>query len=167
MRKFYAQSILLIACAILFLSAVTFFIEDASAQAEVELEGVVVSDEVGEEFGICYGMPHCKIVVEKILFDPNDTLEIGQIHTICYDDPLNLTINDKVRCRGDYWIYGPCPFQYCFHITCTEITIIYAIGGSSTSIEIGKTYPWVVTTALLVVLLCAKSLHFRRKGQFS
>jgi hypothetical protein len=100
--------------------ATCIFIAPISAQAMVEFEGTVITDET-VSFPVCYEMHHCEVRVDTILTDPNNTLTIGQNVTICYLEAINLTAGDQVRCHGDYWVIGGCPFQFCGHVTCTEI----------------------------------------------
>jgi hypothetical protein len=100
--------------------ATCIVIAPISAQAPIEFEGTVITDET-VSFPVCYNMPHCEVIVDTVFYDPNNTLTIGQNVTICYDEALNLIVGDQVHCYGHYWVIGPCPLQFCGYVTGTEI----------------------------------------------
>lgn len=161
-RKFHGLAHFL--AVFLLISALATITGEASAQAEVKFRAVAVSDE-DVAFPICYLMPHCVVRVETILHDPNSTLFVGLVVTICYHESMSLKVGDRVECHGHYFIEW-CPLQFCGHIVCSKVTLYpQPIGGTGTAIEAHRLLPWGAATILIVATAVAASANLRRKAK--
>jgi len=74
----------------------------ASEVGEVKFRGHVTTDEQWGE-AVCYGSYYCNVTVEEIIYDPNNTLTINDVVTVCYNQSLSLKVGDWVECYGYYW----------------------------------------------------------------
>lgn len=68
---------------------------------EVRLAGLVATDEEWGNF-VCYGSYYCNVTVGEILYDANNTLSLGDVVAICYNESLSLGIGDQIECYGIY-----------------------------------------------------------------
>lgn len=133
-------------------------IEEASAQweREVKFKGIVTSD---EKFGVtvAYGSYYCKVSIEEILFDPNNTLSLSDIVTVCYPESLSLEIGEEIECFGLNCINCfSCPKQYVGKIVCKGNSYYTIQEFSSLNILL----PLFIIATLLAVLL-----HRRKRAK--
>lgn len=80
-----------------------FFVTAVSAlNGKVKFRGLAATN---EEWGetVCYGSYYCNVTVEEILYDPNNTLSLEDVVTVCYNESLGIEIGDQVECYGYYW----------------------------------------------------------------
>jgi hypothetical protein len=90
--------------------------ESSSSSGEVKFRGFATSAEEWGDF-VCYGSYYCNASVGEILSDPNNTLSIGNVVTVCYNDSLSIKVGDYVECYGYYW-KGLGPLQCVGKICC-------------------------------------------------
>lgn len=93
--------------------------KEALAQYEIEVKfrGTVTAD---EQWGwTCYHSYYCDVEIQEILENPNGTLVLNEIVTVCYADSLSLKVGDYVECFGiDCRNCSYCPKQYIYKIAC-------------------------------------------------
>ncbi len=87
-------------------------------EIEVRFKGVVTTDEEWGDF-VAYGSYYCKVSIEEILYDPNNTLSLSDVVTVCYSEPLFLETEDEIECYGLNCINcSSCPKQFVGKIVC-------------------------------------------------
>jgi hypothetical protein len=90
--------------------------ESSSSGGEVKFRGFATTAEEWGDF-VCYGSYCCNASVGEILSDPNNTLSIGNVVTVCYNNSLSIKVGDYVECYGYYW-KGLSPLQCVGKICC-------------------------------------------------
>ena len=99
MKRFSVPVVILVAL----VSLTVFFVVEVSAlNGEVKFRGVATTDEAWGE-SVCYGSYYCNVTVAEILYDPNNTLSLENVVTICYNQSLPVETGDEVECCGYYW----------------------------------------------------------------
>ncbi|RLG93872.1 hypothetical protein DRO29_07175, partial [Candidatus Bathyarchaeota archaeon] len=79
--------------------------------AEVKFRGIATTDEAYGQ-AVCYGSYYVKVRVKEILYDPENTLEVGKEYEVCYgSDPKNIRSGDRLEVYGISYIKAG-PFQY-------------------------------------------------------
>lgn len=87
-------------------------------EIEVRFKGVVTTDEEWGDF-VAYGSYYCRVSIEEILYDPNNTLSLSDVVTVCYSEPLFLETEDEIECYGLNCINcSSCPKQFVGKIVC-------------------------------------------------
>jgi len=77
----------------------------------VHFKGAVATDEQTGSFIVCSPTHYYAfIVVNQILDDPYSVLYVGMNLTVCYQNALDLTVDESVEVDGDYLTAGPIPF---------------------------------------------------------
>jgi len=118
MRKL---SILLIILLISVVVPLDFFDMEVNGElfgGEVKFRGVVATDERWGDF-VCYGSYYCDVIIEEILYDPNNTLLLGYNVSVCYGQSLTLKVGDRVESYGFYYKWGG-PLQCIGYVCCNE-----------------------------------------------
>ncbi|NQE54966.1 hypothetical protein C5S29_15415 [ANME-1 cluster archaeon GoMg3.2] len=70
--------------------------------SEVRFEGTAKTDELAGL--VCYKTYYCEVIADRILYDPDNTLQVGNVYTVGYgDEPKNIVAGDKVVVNGTYY----------------------------------------------------------------
>lgn len=87
-----------------------FSVNVAEENGPVKFRGTVIMPEQYGEF-VCYGSYYVNVTIEEIL-EGHPLIQDVESVEVCYKEPLNLQIEEKVEVYGYYW-GGVCPLQCC------------------------------------------------------
>ncbi len=152
-RKISLILTLIINILVVFIFAYATQKAQASDVGEVKFRGHVTTDEQWGE-AVCYGSYYCNVTVEEILYDPNNTLTINDIVTVCYNQSLSLKVGDWAECYGYYW-KNLGPMQY-VGIVCCKNNDYYVIPEFTFLILLSSL---ILATSLTIILCKKMKLH--------
>nr|MDO8133553.1 hypothetical protein [Candidatus Njordarchaeum guaymaensis] len=90
------------------------FSTEAWATSDVKFSG----DVKGSEAAHPTGKTTCLVRVSRIIYDPNNTLVVGDAVDVLYSNPLGLEFNEDVEVFGRYSDVGPA--EYVGYVVCLE-----------------------------------------------